>query len=360
MRLEETCQLKDGQLVAKHIYDSGLNVLVKKGTPVTSAVKEVLQSAAIPYIYINDALSEGIVIDPMISDDDKFQMVRCMKNVCDGILAHRAHIAPPGLSFLYGIEAIADQLFNALASGIDKTYYTTELLGEQIYHYDHAIETAFLALCIGERIGLDHKTLRAMVVGALLADVGKILVPDALLYKTTPLSASEYDALKAHVQYGEHLTRAYFNVGSFSEEIILNHHERLDGSGYPKGIGASKLPLHVRIVTICDMFTAMVSDRVYNQRISVSDALTELRKHAPHQVDIDSLQLLHQVVQLYPQGTFVILSDGRLGIVKAVNAHSPSRPVIHLIEGDALGAVVDLMDDLTVFIKEAPQSRCCF
>ncbi|MBM7562803.1 HD-GYP domain-containing protein [Fusibacter tunisiensis] len=116
------------------------------------------------------------------------------------------------------------------------------------------------------------------------------------------------------------------------------------------------IPLLVRIVTVCDIFGAIVSDRNYNNRISVDTALEILRSATPTKLDTDVFHTLMQVVDIYPPGTIVALSNEKIGIVMMNNPNSPTRPVVRLVDESIQNdedKIIDLMRDLTIFIKKA-------
>ena len=143
----------------------------------------------------------------------------------------------------------------------------------------HHEETAKIAVFLGEKLNLDHESLDDLRIAALLHDIGKIGVPAAILLKSTSLSEVEYEIVKEHVGMSVELLK---NV-DFSEkvlEIILQHHEHLDGSGYPKGLKAGEILPESRILTVANVFTAMCSHRPYRPAHTPEEALKELKDNA--------------------------------------------------------------------------------
>ena len=142
---------------------------------------------------------------------------------------------------------------------------------------EHTRRVAALAVEVGEQLGLPPARLRSLAIGGLLHDMGKLSVPDAILQKPGPLDDAEFDAIKLHPERGHELLT---ELGGFDERVtrlVLDHHERLDGNGYPRGLEADDLDLETRILAVCDVYDALVSPRVYRAAWTAS-ALALLRR----------------------------------------------------------------------------------
>jgi putative nucleotidyltransferase with HDIG domain len=142
---------------------------------------------------------------------------------------------------------------------------------------EHTRRVASLAVAIGERLGLSAPRLRSLATGALLHDIGKLSIPEAILAKPGPLDDEEYAEIKRHAERGRDLLT---ELGGFDEAVkrlVAEHHERLDGSGYPHGLGAAELDLETRILAVCDVYDALVSPRVYRDAWTHDKAIEMLR-----------------------------------------------------------------------------------
>ena len=144
----------------------------------------------------------------------------------------------------------------------------------------HTRRVALLAVQVGERLGLARGRLRGLALGGLLHDMGKLSVPSAVLQKPGALDDAEFAEIRKHPQAGVRLLR---DVGGFGDgvlRLVLDHHERLDGSGYPRGLVGEELDLETRILAVCDVYDALVSDRVYRSAWTPERALGLLREPA--------------------------------------------------------------------------------
>ena len=164
---------------------------------------------------------------------------------------------------------------------------------------EHTRRVAELAVQVGQDLGLRGGRLRGLAVAALLHDVGKLQVPDAILRKAGPLTQGEFDVIKRHPGDGEALL---CHIGGFGAEapLVRGHHERLDGSGYPDGLRGGELSLEVRILGVCDVYDALTSERVYRRALGQEQALLVLDQGRGFVYDADVLDALARVVGAAP------------------------------------------------------------
>jgi putative nucleotidyltransferase with HDIG domain len=143
---------------------------------------------------------------------------------------------------------------------------------------EHTRRVALRAVQVGEELGLPPGRLRAIAIGGLLHDIGKLSVPERILKKPAALDHEEYDAIKRHPERGLKLLRELGGFAASVQELVHSHHERLDGTGYPRGLSDCDLSLDTKILTVCDVYDALVSPRVYRDAWSHEAALVLLRE----------------------------------------------------------------------------------
>ncbi|MGI8556580.1 MAG: HD-GYP domain-containing protein [Pyrinomonadaceae bacterium] len=150
--------------------------------------------------------------------------------------------------------------------------------------HGHSERAVTFSLRLGYELGLDKNALRNLEFGALLHDIGKIGVPDAILQKPATLNENEWEKMKLHPLHGQRILR---NIPFLSEaeQVVAQHHEKWDGTGYPGGLRGTEISLNARIFTVADAFDAMVSDRIYRRGRSFQAALAELQNCAGTQFD---------------------------------------------------------------------------
>jgi putative nucleotidyltransferase with HDIG domain len=165
---------------------------------------------------------------------------------------------------------------------------------------EHTRRVAILAAQVGEELKLPATTRRHLAVGGLLHDIGKLSVPLEILRKPAGLTDEEYAAIKRHPEAGRRLLEELGGFSSTVRDLVSDHHERLDGRGYPRGLTEEELPLHTRILTVCDVYDALVSDRVYRAAWTPERAFELLRDDTGSAFDERCVEALARVVGLAP------------------------------------------------------------
>ncbi len=142
----------------------------------------------------------------------------------------------------------------------------------------HNFRVTYMSSIIGETLNLKKKSLQALMKGAFLHDIGKIGIPDKILLKNGPLNDKEWETMKLHTILGKELIEdmPWFNDAM---DVIIHHHERFDGTGYPYGLKGENIPLNARIFAIIDVFDALMSTRPYKKAFSYTDSLTIMKNH---------------------------------------------------------------------------------
>ena len=152
------------------------------------------------------------------------------------------------------------------------------------YTYQHASQVARLSQFVGVELSLNEEEIETLVLGALLHDLGKLSVPDAVLEKPDPLTEKEWVAIKRHPDIGARMIEP-LEVLTGAVPVTRHHHERYDGNGYPDGLEGEEIPLAARIVAAADAYDVMVRGRPYLQRRTHAEALEELSREAGLQFD---------------------------------------------------------------------------
>lgn len=196
------------------------------------------------------------------------------------------------------------------------------------YLLEHSISMAFLLVRFGYFLKLSNKTLSQLALGGLLHDLGKLDLDQEILNKPTKLTKEEFEHIKRHPKLGLKRAMQLPNVSRLSKEICLMHHEKLDGTGYPLGISGERIPLHVRMSSIVDVYDALTSERCYKQGMSSIEAFRTLTKMAEEgALDRKLVYKFINCVGVYPLGSLVQISDGRIGIVWS-STHIVTKPVV--------------------------------
>jgi hypothetical protein len=173
---------------------------------------------------------------------------------------------------------------------------TLRLAEKDSYSEQHTRRVALRAVQVGEELGLPPGRLRALAIGGLVHDIGKLSVADSILKKPDALDAEEFAVIRRHPEWGYELLG---ELGGFSHAVrrlVLDHHERLDGKGYPRGLEAQQIDLETRILTVCDVYDALLSTRVYRAAWTHDRAIDLLREECGNAFDPECVAALERVL----------------------------------------------------------------
>ena len=198
------------------------------------------------------------------------------------------------------------------------------------YTFMHSVNVSVLGLLLGDRAGLNQQELRVLGTGAILHDIGKLVIDPAVLNKPGRLTEKEFLEIKNHPQKGYNLLRER-GIGEDIAGIALTHHEKLNGHGYPLGIPAEQLSTLSRITAIADIYDALTADRVYKKAMHPFDALDIMEKERGSGLDSTLLDIFKNAVGTYPVSSLVLLKNGSTAKVVEQNRNEPAKPVIEIL-----------------------------
>lgn len=343
-------QVEIGDVLGKPVYDDKCQLLLAKEVKLTQNYIDRLKKANIHCIYIDDELSEGLEANNVVSDELKIRSVSAVKSVFKELSERKG--SNYNVKDIDSIKNVVEELMRVVYDNPDTLYHMTELMGTDMYTYNHSAEVAVLAMLVAKSMKLSENFIKKIGIGAILHDIGKMQIPGEILNKVLPLEIDEVKLVKEHVQYGYDMLKENDFISPISRQIVLLHHEKLNGEGYPYHLAGDQIPIHVRIVTMCDIFNAISSNRSYKDRLNADEALEIIRTEAVYELDRDIYYHLLKVVNIYPVGTVVELSTGDLAIVIRENIDAQTRPLVQIIRDKKRAEQLDLMDYLTIFITK--------
>jgi len=235
-----------------------------------------------------------------------------------------------GLELQAAEEAI-EPMVESVVENEDALSWLARMKKKDNYIHDHSIASCVWSMIFGKHLGLEKDVLQVLGLGALLMDVGKTRIPTDVLVKTGELSMKERLLLQKHVEFGREIARRVDGVDSRVIEIIASHHERYNGTGYPRGLQGNDIPVFARIAGIVDAYDAMTTFRPYARPVSTYDAMQNLNDLAGVEYQAEMVEQFIQSVGVFPVGTLVELSTGEVGVVIAQNRMRRLRPEIMLL-----------------------------
>lgn len=215
------------------------------------------------------------------------------------------------------------------------------------YTYQHSLRVSILATMIGKWMGYTKDMLEELATAALMFDIGKMKIPDFIMRKPQ-LTEDEFEVVKKHAQLGYGILMKTEGITNNMKYSALQHHERLDGSGYPLRIKSGQIHEFAKIIMVCDIFDAMISDRPYRKKVSPFQAAEYLSWQSGQTLDSKVCYILINNLAEFYLGKRVKLSNGEWGRIVYVDVNFPTRPVIALDSGK----ISDLVKEKDIQIEE--------
>jgi len=228
-------------------------------------------------------------------------------------------------------KAVVSSLVDNIVTNQDASIWLTHLKKRDEYTAIHSVNVCILSISFGRSLGLAKDELNVLGLGALLHDLGKMRVPLEVLNKPGRLTDIEFEIMRSHPGQGYELLKNDRNIPPEALDVVLGHHERLNGSGYPHGRDESTIPYFTRIVSIVDVYDAITSDRIYHDGMSPHDALKNMYKWAPGNFDQQLIEAFIKTIGIYPIGSLVEFGTGHVGMVAKLNDHKKLKPVVMLL-----------------------------
>lgn len=216
------------------------------------------------------------------------------------------------------------------------------------YLYHHCVATALISSVIAQKLGYDKGITIQVAIGGLLADCGMAKIHPRIRDKKTTLTEQEFDEIYKHPIYSYNMVKDLTILKDTMKEAIFQHHERLNGSGYPKGERIANISTFAQIIAVADVFHAMTCERVYRAKQSSFKVIEMINESEFGKFDIKVVRALIDIVADLPLGTIVELSNLEQGEVMFVNKFAPTRPLIKLSHS---GEIFDLGKNRTFYIS---------
>ncbi len=345
------------------MYVSDLNAdwiphsnLKKKGKIKQEAVIEKIRQLGVSEIYIDtslgrdsqDGLTETEVearneaalqsagalaplMKPKLALEDEMQAASKIHNEALGLVSNLlTDVREKKPIALDAFEEVADGMLDSVLRNHNALSCLGRIRAKDSYLMEHSVNLAVLMSVFGKSLDLPRETMQHVAVGAMLHDIGKIMIPDEILHKPERLTAAEFEVMKQHARHSRDLLKGTPGMPELAVLVAAQHHEKMDGSGYPEGLCGDEISPFGRMAAVVDVYDAITADRVYHKGITPSAALKKLLEWR-HHLDASLVRHFIRSVGIYPVGSLVLMESGRLAVVVQANDFDQRLPTIKVM-----------------------------
>lgn len=358
----------EGRALGRTIVSATGQVLLRRGVVLTPGYLQALRGLGYGAVYVEDPLVPDVELEEAVSVETQSRAQRAVREAFAQV-QRAGDAAQARLGSLRVAADAVDAIVGELKSS-GAVVTLVALRGATEYTFVHSVNVCVLCVLMGMQLGYDAVSLRQLGLGALLHDIGKVFCAD-LAEKPGKLTDEDWVRMKRHPWDGFEMLRSHPEVHLYSAHIALQHHERLDGSGYPRGLTGDRILPFARIAAVADVYDAVTADRPYRAGRPPHEAMGILQAEAGTKFDADVVYRLARRLAVYPNGSVVRLNTGELAVVLAQGL-SPDLPRVRVVadrqlhpvapqeldlDGDRRRIATLLMDWPAAYLARLPHPR---
>ncbi len=340
--------VKPGMELARPVYDNWGDLVLPVGATLDARDIAKVDDIGVGELFICNSKTEDINVLPLISPELEGAMSKALRRAlieCRTMLISRNQ-QPVDLAL---INNLMDEMIDTLMSNNHGDASIAGCYSLRDYNFVHPVKVASLSILIGKTVGLSDREIKQLGMASLFQNVGYVLLPQGILEKPGYLNSAELKAVQRHPVYGSQILARYTEIGPEAVNIVLQHHERWNGSGYPFGLRENGILQPAGILGITDVCFALASKRPHREEflpafaiehsiVSSQDAIEYIYAYSGELFSPELVKVFTRIVPIYPAGTMVKLNDGRIGIVSQSNPACIRRPKLRIIGGVEVNA----------------------
>ncbi len=333
MRRVSPGMARPGMILAKGILGSNGQILLRAGVEIKTQYLGYLKGLGIEYIYIRDNRINDVQVDDIIMEETRQQARALIKTVMQNAKSSLApNLKTKSLNIYNGeIVRTVVKIVEELLENEAMMVQLIDIRARDEYLFAHSVNCAVMATLVAVKMKYNPAELKCLATGALLHDLGMVAVPEDILNKRESLTGDERKTIERHPLYGYEIFKKTSIFNAYAGTVILQHHERFQGQGYPHGLTGPKINPMAQVVGIVDAYDALTSERPYRKAYPTHKAVEMLMSRGEECFDLKILQSFLSVIAAYPLGFHVVLSSGESGLVIANNPDFTLRPIVRVL-----------------------------
>jgi len=322
-KLTNIDKLEIGMLLDKDVIDIKTGaVLIPENTNITKAFIDKLNIHGIHFVFIKEEkISDEIQNKKLTKGYSKIEST--LDNVFNEIKE--------------GKQLKSDKIISEMNTFVDEIASERDILTQMRllqkkddYTFDHSLGVSILAASLGKWMNYSKDKILDLSIAGLLHDIGKLKISDEIVKKPGKLTIEEYEEMKNHSLYGYQIL---LETNKFNNDIllgVLQHHEKINGTGYPSGIKGDEIHEYAKIIAVCDIYHAVTSNKVYRDKDSPLRAADYLRDESFSSLDPQITQLFLKNISTFYVGNKVLLSDGSIGKIVYIHPQDETKPIVQI------------------------------
>ena len=229
------------------------------------------------------------------------------------------------------VETLVEKMTESVFNNSDALVSLLRIKTKDEYTYLHSLAVSALCISFAQYLDFDHGKIKAIGIGGLLHDIGKVKIPDQILHKPGPLTEAEFEVMKQHVDHGNAVLEQTTRLDASSVCVTAHHHERLDGTGYPQGLRGDQISLFGQVSAIVDIYDALTSERCYKGSITPTEALRKIFEWSDSYLNRHLVEKFVTHIGIYPVGSVVRLRSGAVAVVVRHGQKDLLHPVVRIL-----------------------------
>jgi HD-GYP domain-containing protein (c-di-GMP phosphodiesterase class II) len=355
--------VRPGMKLGKRIYNEEGLVLLGEHVELTQMLINRLGQYGIDFIYIADPRTDDVAIPDVLSDATRLRAISEIRTTFRKLMDDSMKRKSTGFVQLGKVfRDVMNMIIEDLSGHKDAMIMLMNMSVMDDYLFQHSLNVCIYSTMLGMAYGYNREELTTLGLGALLHDIGKTQIPLELLRKNAKLTDDEFSRIKKHAEYGYLLLKDEPNIPLLAAHCAFQHHERLNGSGYPRGIQGTDIHDYARWIGLVDSYDAMTSHRVYRKAMLPHQAMEIIFTGTETLYEQSKIELFRDKIAIYPIGLTVTLNTGEKGMVVGLNNLVPQRPIVRVLQnenGEDLSSPldVDLSKKLSLMITGVNESE---
>ncbi len=229
------------------------------------------------------------------------------------------------------VDPVVQQMSESILRNKDALLSLCRIKEKDNYTFLHSVSVGALLMCFTRAFDLKPGDMQLVGVGGMLHDIGKTMVPDRILNKAGGLTDDEFLTMQMHVVHGQNILSDSRGISQTSFDVVAQHHERYDGSGYPLKLKASEMSIYGQMASIVDVYDAITSDRCYRKAMDPTVAIRKMFEWSKTHFDPELIRIFVRTIGIYPVGTLVMLESGKVAIVINQDGRDLTRPLVRAV-----------------------------